>query len=109
MKLIKNLNFPGLNNLFTNTKQFSNTTLHNDPLEFSKVLIISKLSRYEFEKIKHKDLTNTELENFLRKRGTNFEKLIHFHDLHKSFEDKVVANFKCLGVEIEVVNRYVQT
>ncbi|KAJ8928861.1 hypothetical protein NQ314_018512 [Rhamnusium bicolor] len=61
---------------------------------------------YEFEKKKHAKLSDGELENFLRKRGTNFEKLTYFHDLHKRFEKNVVSTLKNMGMDVDVANRF---
>lgn len=74
-------------------------------MKIDKVLIISKLSRYEFEKKKHKNLNERELQQLLKNRGTDFERLIHFHNIHKSFEENVVSTLKNMGIDVEVANR----
>lgn len=75
-------------------------------LRIDNVLIVSKLSRYEYEKRKYNQ-NDKQLEKILRNRGTNFEKLITHYDLHKNFEKKVVSVMRDMGINVEVVNRYV--
>lgn len=74
-------------------------------MKIDKVLVISKLSRYEFEKRKHKNLNDCELKQVLKNRGTDFDRLINFHDAHKSYEETVVSALKNMGIEVEVANR----
>jgi len=74
-------------------------------LTLKRALLVSKLSRYEFEKSRHPDLSEAELESVLRKRGSDYESLIRDHKLHKKFEGSVVEAFENAGVEAQVVNR----
>ncbi|XP_057660932.1 NAD kinase 2, mitochondrial [Diorhabda carinulata] len=90
-------------NINMRTKHISNET---KPMKMEKALIVSKLSRYEYEKTKHKNLSDKELETLLRKRGSNYEKLISFHYLHKEFEEHLKNTLLALGTEVEVVNRF---
>lgn len=69
------------------------------------MLVVSKLSRYEFEKNRYKDLTDSELERKIRERGTDYDKLMHHHNLHKDFELKVVEAMQSIGIEVRIVNR----
>ena len=39
-----------------------------------KALVLTKLSRYEFEKLRHKNVSEAQLENILRKRGSDYSK-----------------------------------
>lgn len=77
----------------------------NNKLRIKKVLVVTKLTRYEFEKIRHSELNDLELEEKIRCRGTDFDALMHYHHLHKTTEGKVVDCFRNLGVEVKVVNR----
>lgn len=76
-------------------------------IQLNKATIFTKLSRYSYEKKKHRHLSEKELEIHLKKRGTDFEKLVHHYDLHKKFEDMVATTLTNMGVNIEVVNRSV--
>lgn len=76
-------------------------------IQLNKATIFTKLSRYSYEKKKHRHLSEKELEIHLKKRGTNFEKLVHHYDLHKKFEDMVATTLTNMGVDVDVVNRSV--
>lgn len=69
------------------------------------VLVVSKLSRYEFEQRRNQNLNSKQLEMFLKKRGTDYDKLVKFHDLHKKFEENVINTLEKLGVKVTVGNR----
>ncbi|CAH1117127.1 unnamed protein product [Phaedon cochleariae] len=75
-------------------------------IEISKALVVSKLSRYEYERKKHEELTDQEFEKLLRNRGTDLVKLLHFHNLHKKFEEKVSNTLMSMGIDVKVVNRF---
>ncbi|XP_050316092.1 NAD kinase 2, mitochondrial isoform X2 [Anthonomus grandis grandis] len=85
---------------------FQRQLLSTQHLKTDKVLVVSKLSRFEFEKKKAKTLTESKLIDKLRQRGTDIEKMIRHHDLHKKFEENVVNTFSNLGISVKVVNRY---
>lgn len=48
-----------------------------------KVLILTKLSRYDFERRKHAELTELELKRTLTLRGSDYHMLLHRHNMHK--------------------------
>lgn len=81
----------------------------NNGIRTEKVLVVSKLSRFDFEKKKYKNLTDKNVLEILRGKGVDVEKMIRFHDLHKKFEENVVNTFKNLGICVKVVNRYLYT
>ena len=94
------ITIPGIKNVVTSSDtQFTNF------IKMDKVLILSKLSRYEFEKRKYNIDNDHELEKKLRNRGTDFEKLMQCHVLHKNFEKNVVDTLCKMGINVEVVNR----
>lgn len=72
---------------------------------FKKALIVTKLSRYEFEQHKNPKLTISELERMLRDRGTDYDGLIQIHKAHKEFEARVADSFKQFGVDVKLANR----
>lgn len=74
-------------------------------MDIKRVLVVSKMSRYEFERYKNKDLTQTELHDMIKDRGSDLEKLLHYHELHKRFENRVVNAFRDLGIQVEVANK----
>ncbi|XP_065367659.1 NAD kinase 2, mitochondrial isoform X2 [Calliphora vicina] len=78
-----------------------------DPSNFKlqRALLISKLSRYEFEQLRHPHLSKEQLEKKIRNRGTDFETLMYLHNLHKDFERKIVRSFQDVGCEVKLANR----
>lgn len=43
----------------------------------------------------------------IRDRGTDFDSMMYFHNLHKGFEKNVAKTFVDHGVDVKVVNRLV--
>uniref|UniRef100_A0A2M4AB88 NAD kinase 2, mitochondrial n=1 Tax=Anopheles triannulatus TaxID=58253 RepID=A0A2M4AB88_9DIPT len=73
--------------------------------KLQRVLIVSKLTRLEFEKIREQQLSDECLERKIRDRGTDYDALMYYHHLHKDVEEKVVRSFQEQGIEVQVVNR----
>nr|CAD7424578.1 unnamed protein product [Timema monikensis] len=74
-------------------------------LKLNRALLVSKLSRYELESLRFKDIDQTQLEKKLRNRGSDYELLIHHHEVHKSFEKSVIDVLKNKNVDIRLVPR----
>lgn len=81
---------------------------HLEPANFrpQKVLILTKLSRYEFEKRRHPELTERQLERCLRNRGSDYNMLLYHHYIHKGVENTVNSVFRAAGIETKVVYRF---
>ncbi|XP_059473912.1 NAD kinase 2, mitochondrial [Neocloeon triangulifer] len=79
--------------------------MRRQAFECSKALIVSKLSRYEFERFRQPSLSAAQLEKELRRRGSDYELLLHHHHVHKSCEAAVDAALKARNVQTRVVNR----
>ncbi|KAF4522810.1 hypothetical protein B566_EDAN008071 [Ephemera danica] len=73
--------------------------------ECKKALIISKLSRYEFERYRQPSLTVAQLEEALRRRGSDYDALLYHHQIHKSSEAAVECTLNSKGIETRTVNR----
>ncbi|VVD02294.1 unnamed protein product [Leptidea sinapis] len=58
-------------------------------LKMEKCLIVSKVTRYEYEKHSHDNISDGELEMILRKRGSDFESMISTHREQKTFEESI--------------------
>lgn len=69
-------------------------------------LIVSKLSRYEYEQHRHQRLNANALEQAMRDRGTDYDGLRHHHHIHKGFEKKVADSFRHFGVNVKILNRW---
>ncbi|KAG5889051.1 hypothetical protein JTB14_000961 [Gonioctena quinquepunctata] len=91
---------------FSSILSVQNFSCEVKPIEIRKALVVSKLSRYQYEKHKYKKFTDKELQTYLRKRGTDVDKLIYFYDLHKKFEETVANTLRNMGIDVDVVNRF---
>ncbi|XP_030759455.1 NAD kinase 2, mitochondrial isoform X2 [Sitophilus oryzae] len=89
----------GINNVFTRH-------ISTKSLKIDKVLVVSKLSRYEYEKRKYKDENVTKFLDDLKRRGADIEKLVYHYDLHKKYEERIVKTLKSRGLDVKVVDRY---
>jgi len=79
-----------------------------DPGQFRprKAVILTKVSRYEFEKLRYDQLTEEQLEDELTKRGSNYAMVRHHHNIHKATEVEVVRALEEAGVETKTVKRF---
>ncbi|XP_077293373.1 NAD kinase 2, mitochondrial isoform X2 [Arctopsyche grandis] len=81
--------------------------LHNEKpnIALDKCLLVSKVTRYEFEQNRHQGSSNTQIEELIRRRGSDYEALIHYHKMQKEFERRVQTVLTNLGADVKVVNR----
>lgn len=70
-----------------------------------RVLVVSKLTRLEFEKTRDQGLSDEKLEQKIRDRGSDYDAMKYYHHLHKDVEEVVVKSFQDEGIEVKVVNR----
>ncbi|XP_032591367.1 NAD kinase 2, mitochondrial isoform X2 [Drosophila grimshawi] len=84
-------------------KEYSNFAPANFKLK--RALVVSKLSRYEVEQLRHPDLSREQLEQKLRDRGTDVEMVLYLHNLHKDFEQRIVQSFQNVGCEVKLSSR----
>lgn len=75
------------------------------PFSLKNALIISKLSRYEYEQHRNQRLNANTFEQVMRDRGTDYDALLHHHHIHKNFEQKVADSFRHFGVNVKILNR----
>lgn len=71
-----------------------------------RALVITKLTRYEYEKYRYPQFTEKELAIVLQQRGSNYNNLLRRYEVHKTFEKRLVENMHALGIETKVVNRF---
>ncbi|XP_046974881.1 NAD kinase 2, mitochondrial [Vanessa cardui] len=74
-------------------------------LKMQKCLIVSKVTRYEYEKHSHDNIEDSKLEKILRKRGSDYDAMISTHREQKAFEESVARNLKDMGLEVEMASR----
>ncbi len=72
-------------------------------LQPKRALILTKLSRYEFERLRHADLNEKQLQEALRKRGSDYNHLLYHHTIHKNCEAAVIKALKEHNIETKVV------
>ncbi|XP_065086602.1 NAD kinase 2, mitochondrial isoform X2 [Ochlerotatus camptorhynchus] len=77
----------------------------NPKAKLRKVLVVSKLTRLEFEKTRDQALSDERLEHKIRNRGSDYDAMKYYHHLHKDVEAEVVKSFREQGIEVKVVNR----
>jgi len=75
--------------------------------KLKRALVVTKLSRYEFEQLRHPELSPDQLQQKLRDRGTDVEMVLHLHNVHKDFERQVVQSFQDVGCEVKLSSRCV--
>lgn len=80
--------------------------LQRQSFSLRNALIISKLSRYEYEQHRNHKLSPEKFEQVMRDRGTDYDALLHHHHIHKRFEQKVADSFRHFGVNVKILNRY---
>lgn len=73
--------------------------------KLTNALFITKLSRFEYEQYRHPTLSKTELQKVLRNRGTDYELMLHFHNVHKNFVTRVSESFRKYGISVKTANR----
>ncbi|XP_017044686.1 NAD kinase 2, mitochondrial isoform X3 [Drosophila ficusphila] len=88
-------------------QQFSKEYAKFTPANFKlkRALVVTKLSRYEFEQLRHPELSPDQLQQKLRDRGTDVEMVLYLHKVHKDFERKVVQSFQDVGCEVKLSSR----
>lgn len=70
-----------------------------------KVLIVTKLSRYHFEKMREPELNENQLKLRLQKRGYDYNAMIASHAATKTVENQVTEILRQMNVEYKIVNR----
>lgn len=90
-----------LQNFVTPSRPFGT----NPKSKLRRVLVVSKLTRLEFEKTREQSLSDEKLEQRIRDRGSDYDAMKYYHHLHKDVEDVVIKSFREEGVEVRVVNR----
>ncbi|CAG0896344.1 unnamed protein product [Cyprideis torosa] len=96
--------YPGVFSVFSNRTMASTATSVSFPPKTA--LILTKLTRYEFEKRRHPDLSETELRQRLTERGSDFDMMLQRHLIHKNCEKMLQDALQRHGVETRLVYRF---
>ncbi|VDM08779.1 unnamed protein product [Wuchereria bancrofti] len=83
----------------------SNTVEKKPVFKPKKVLILSKLTRLEYERQNHPFLDETQLKKVLARRGSNYERLRRRYDEHYRFLNVVVGELRACGIETRTVQK----
>lgn len=94
---------------YPSARQLSYTSEDTDTFKLRRALIVSKLSRFEFEQLRYPELNAGQLERRIRDRGTDYDSLVHYNEQHVDFRKQVVDCFKRNNVEVKVVYRSVHS
>lgn len=70
-----------------------------------RVLIVGKLTRYHFEKLREPDLNEEQFKNKLLERGSDYDLLFDTHRATKDIENEVAKVLNKLNIEYKKVNR----
>ncbi|XP_077499866.1 NAD kinase 2, mitochondrial isoform X1 [Amblyomma americanum] len=71
-----------------------------------RALVLTKFSRYEFEKRRHAHLTEEQLVQDLESRGSDYNSLVHHHKIHTKNRELVVNTLRENGIETRLVDRF---
>lgn len=86
-------------------KRGSSATKDDVRLNMEKCLIVSKVTRFEYEKHCHENISDGELEKVLRKRGSDFDSMMQMHRRQKAFEENVAKSLESMGLQVEMASR----
>ncbi|CAL7946153.1 unnamed protein product [Xylocopa violacea] len=70
-----------------------------------RVLIVAKLSRYCFEKMREPNLSEEELKVKLQERGSDYHAMFANHLISESVKNKVTEVLRKMNIEYKVINR----
>ncbi|KAK6034464.1 hypothetical protein COOONC_28031 [Cooperia oncophora] len=88
------------------SKTNSGSDIEKPSFRPKKVLILSKITRYEYEKRIHGEDDDKKLEDLLRRRGSDYNQLIRKHQIHQTYLQTMQSELERAGVEARVVQRF---
>ncbi|XP_064624895.1 NAD kinase 2, mitochondrial-like [Lineus longissimus] len=74
-----------------------------------KVAVLTKMTRYDYEKRLHCYWTEEELESYLTERGSDYAGLKRMHDAHHGKVREVINALRERGIEVRLVERFQYT
>lgn len=69
------------------------------------VLIVSKVSRYQVERIRESQLSDNDFKKYMIERGTDYQRMVETHEKNKNIQDQVVKTLKKLNIQYILKNR----
>ncbi|XP_063978221.1 NAD kinase 2, mitochondrial [Diachasmimorpha longicaudata] len=90
-----------------NTSRLSTHVVIRNHASFipKRVLIVSKVSRYQFERIREGDISDDEFKKRVLERGTNYDKMLAGHRKNKRVEKQVIDTLNRNKIDYKVTNR----
>eukprot|EP01134_Creolimax_fragrantissima_P007963 CFRG7963T1 len=73
-------------------------------LKFNNLLIVTKLSRFAYEKIQHPEMCEEELSKSLSRRGSMYKTLKVRHDIHQEYVDTMVDILTRNGCSVKLIS-----
>lgn len=70
-----------------------------------RVLIVSKVSRYQFERSQEPDIDDREFKSRLLDRGANYDSMLASHEKNKIVERKLVDTLKKNNINYQITDR----
>ncbi|KAL6442326.1 hypothetical protein ACFW04_002527 [Cataglyphis niger] len=70
-----------------------------------KILVVAKLSRYHFERLREPELNETQLKLKLIERGSDYDTMLTSHFVTKAVIDHVIRVLQNMNVEYKIVDR----
>lgn len=90
------------------TSSHETYTTQNNQCNFNprKILVLSKLSRYQFERQQHPpDMSETEFRHIIEKRGSDYTLIKYYHNVHKAVVEKTMQALEKRGLEVKLCQR----
>lgn len=72
-----------------------------------RILIVVKLSRYYFEKIREPKLNEEQFKQKLKERGSDYDSMMISHLATEKVKKQVTEVLKKLNIEYKLINRYI--
>ncbi|XP_072051294.1 NAD kinase 2, mitochondrial-like [Amphiura filiformis] len=86
----------------------------SEPISFNpkRAVVVSKMSRFEFEKRRytdhqkdHREVTEKKLRKVLAMRGSDYDRLMGIHEIHLRNLHMIVSTLEKYGIEVDIVQR----
>ncbi|XP_071952559.1 NAD kinase 2, mitochondrial-like [Antedon mediterranea] len=76
-----------------------------EPLKLKRALVLSKITRYEYERMRHVGISEAKLEELLAERGSNYNKLIQRNEIHQGNLKQLCAVLEKNDINYRVVHK----
>lgn len=70
-----------------------------------RVLIVAKISRYQYEKLREPQLSEKQLKEKLIKRGSDYDAMINSYLAIMNVKNQIIPLLQNINAEYKVVNR----